>query len=107
MSIKRIGSLSFAIILLASVFFVLTGCTNEISQEAVNYGSITGKVLYSNSDDHSGIVLTLDKTDGIRAITASDGSRAITAMSTSKADGSFAFYNLEPGTYTVYASSND
>ena len=104
---KRFYSILIVVMFLASVSFVLTGCKNEVSPEMVNYGTITGKVLYSNSDDHSGIVLTLDKTDGIRAITTSDGSKAITAMSTSKADGSFAFYNLEPGTYTVYASSND
>ena len=66
-----------------------------------------GRVLYSNGNDHSGIMVTLDKTDGLRAITREDDSREIVSLTASKADGSFAFYNLEPGTYTIYATSND
>ena len=103
---KRICSLFIAILFISSGLLVFTGCKNDVITE-VNYGSIIGKVLYSNSDDHSDIVVTLDKTDGLRAITSNDGSRSIVAMSNSKKDGSFAFYNLEPGVYTVYASSNN
>lgn len=55
MLIKKYCSLVIVIMLLASVSFVLTGCKNEVSPEMVNYGTITGKVLYSNSDDHSGM----------------------------------------------------
>ena len=90
-------------------FVLLASCTQDpgVIDPPQEYGSIQGRVLYSNGDDHSGITLTLDKTDGLRAITRDDGSRAIVSMVNSKADGSFAFYNLEPGTYTIYASSND
>ena len=96
----------FAIMLVSSmVFFV--ACEQEPGSQNEQLGSIQGHAFYSNGDDHSGIVLTLDKTDGIRAITESDGSRAIVSLAKSNEDGSFAFYNLEPGTYTIYASSND
>lgn len=92
------------------IITVVVGITTSCSaplEDTVQYGSIQGKALYSNGNDHSGIVLTLDKTDGLRTITKDDGSRAIISMASSKADGSFSFNNLEPGTYTIYASSND
>ncbi|MBP5553096.1 MAG: carboxypeptidase regulatory-like domain-containing protein, partial [Spirochaetales bacterium] len=92
--------------MITSVLF-LVACQQEPAAQDKQLGSIVGHAFYSNGDDHSGIVLTLDKTDGLRAITKSDGSRAIVSMSQSREDGSFAFYNLEPGTYTIYASSND
>ena len=96
----------FTIALIASVL-LLAACQPDPAVQGKTLGSISGHVFYSNGSDHSGIVLTLDKTDGLRAITESDGSRAIVSMSNSSKDGSFAFYNLEPGTYTIYASSND
>ena len=92
------------------IITVVVGITTSCSaplEDTVQCGSIQGKALYSNGNDHSGIVLTLDKTDGLRTITKDDGSRAIISMASSKADGSFSFNNLEPGTYTIYASSND
>ena len=95
------------IVIALSIIVMFVACTQDPIVEVGQYGSIQGRVLYSNGDDHSGIVLTLDKTDGLRAITNSDGSRAIVSLTTSKEDGSFAFYNLEPGTYTIYATSND
>ena len=85
----------------------LVSCNPSPDEVLTAFGTIQGHALYSNGDDHSGIVVTLDKTDGLRTITNSDGSRAIVSMATSKEDGSFAFYNLEPGTYTIYASSNE
>ena len=95
----------FSIVLLA---IVLVACSSEpSSNEPAKTGSIRGRALYSNGTDHSGIVLTLDKTDGLRAISMEDGSRSVVAMCVSKTDGSYAFNNLEDGTYTVYASSND
>ena len=89
-------------------FSLLTiSCSQEQGVESVKYGSIQGKVLYSNGSDHSGITVTLDRTDGLRVIGGEDGSRAIVSMVSTARDGSFSFQNLEPGTYTVYASSND
>ena len=97
----------FLTIALISSIFLLVACQQEPEIQDKELGSILGHVFYSNGEDHSGIVLTLDKTDGLMAITQSDGSRAIVSMAVSNEDGSFAFYNLEPGTYTIYASSND
>ena len=94
------------ICIIATVAVIMTGCSEQM-EDTVKYGSIQGKAFYSNGNDHSGIVLTLDKTDGLRTITKDVGSRAIISMASSKADGSFSFNNLEPGTYTIYASSND
>ncbi|MBQ4500563.1 MAG: hypothetical protein II962_01865, partial [Spirochaetales bacterium] len=96
---------SISIIVLALI--CLIGCNQDVVEPAINYGSIAGTVSYSNGEDNSGILLTLDKTDGMRTISKGDGSRSVVGMCYSKADGSFGFYNLEPGTYTVYASSND
>ena len=95
-----------AVTVILSVFLIVA-CKQEPEVPEVELGSIVGHVFYSNGEDHSGIVLTLDKTDGLRAITNNDGARAIVSMAESNEDGSFAFHNLEPGTYTIYASSND
>lgn len=89
------------------VLICLIGCKQDVEIPSANMGSITGKVFYSNGTDNSGILLTLDKTDGMRTISKEDGSRSVIGMCYSKEDGSFGFYNLEPGTYTIYASSND
>ena len=105
-AISRIGVL-ITVVFCSVCLLVTVSCSQDPAVEIKQYGSISGKVLYSNSEDHSGIVLTLDKTDGLRAISKSDGSRAIVSMVNSKSDGSFSFQNLEAGTYTIYASSND
>ena len=79
-------------------------------------GKISGTVQYSNVEgkNHGGIILTLDKTDGLRTLAVSQAvearslvpaARALVANKESAADGSYLFENLEPGTYTVYAAS--
>ncbi len=85
----------------------LNSCSQQEVAPVPKYGSITGTVAYLNGNDSSGILITLDKTDGIRAINYTDSSRSVVNMCYSNPDGSFAFNDLEPGTYTVYASSND
>ena len=101
------NALYFTIILAIFLIFGHCSCSQEQGVESVKYGSIQGKVLYSNGSDHSGITVTLDRTDGLRVIGGEDGSKSIVSMVSTARDGSFSFQNLEPGTYTVYASSND
>ena len=105
---KRFGKGCYFLVI-ASIIVIVTSLFSSCSQvlEDKNYGKIQGNVLYTNGIDHSGIILTLDKTDGLQAFSNEDGSRAVVAMSISDEKGSFSFFNLEPGTYTVYASSND
>ena len=90
---------------------------NTIDKTKVETGAITGKAYYSNSDDSSGIIITLDKTDGlvttatVNAISTTtinyydDASRAVVSQNYTGSDGSYSFNNLAAGTYTVYASS--
>ena len=125
----------FALFLIIPFFF--TGCETDFNNENSKNtsvkdeeekknpktGSIEGKAFYSNSDDCSGIIITLESTDGIRtasviqfvscvkssnyerAVISAD--RAIEASYVTKSDGKYSFSNLTPGTYTIYASSMD
>ena len=102
---KKSRALLFLVIVV-SMLFLLSSCDQTI-ETGTKYCGIKGTVKYSNGDDHSGILITLDKTDGLRAITLADGSKAVEAVCYTKADGSFTFYNLTEGTYTIYASSNN
>ncbi|MBO4641047.1 MAG: hypothetical protein J5710_14970, partial [Treponema sp.] len=101
--------------------FIFIACNNGINNEnqekEKETGSISGKVLYSNLDEshNAGIIVTLDKTDGLRtesvmrsAVNRSivTSARTIVSNSVTKDDGSYLFENLEPGTYTVYAASS-
>lgn len=67
--------------------------------------SLVGKALFLNQADNSGIVISVEKTDGLRSI--SSGSRSVVASTTTDSDGSYTIENLEAGTYTLYASSKD
>ncbi len=93
--------------LLLSAFFLFTffACDNnteisEIENTSAASGRISGQVKYSNFDEtnNSGIIVNLEKTDGLKVL--SDSSKQIV---TSK-DGSFLFENLSEGVYTIYAS---
>ena len=104
-----------------SLLVLLFSCNHEIgvglgTDNSVATGNILGTVQYSNADknQNGGIMITLDKTDGLHtaAVTKSavsrsivDSSRTVVSSSYTSEDGSYSFSNLEPGTYTVYASS--
>ena len=88
---------------------------NENEKEAT--GKISGKVTYSNLEEsnYGGIIVTLDKTDGLRTIAVNKAvvsrsventARSLLGTVTTSKDGSYAFENIEPGTYTVYAASS-
>ena len=131
------------IITLLSMSITVSGCKISVgnSDDNINtepgqsepyvqtktYGSISGKVSYSDGSDCSDIWVSIEKTDGLRTaavtniskIAESDSSEAarsaISARSSSTQlsmkqaakNGNYSFNNLEAGTYTVYASSND
>ena len=108
---------------ICSLLVVLFSCSHEIgvgpgTKETVveAKGSISGTVQYSNAekDQNGGIMITLDKTDGLNTIAVSksaasrsiiDSARTVVSSSYTSQDGTYSFSNLEPGTYTVYASS--
>jgi len=83
-------------------------------------GSINGKAYFVNGNNHAGITITLEKTDGLRSVAAiaatrniASGARSIdiarSAMTNTQtiADGSYSFTGVAPGTYTIYASSSN
>ena len=112
------------------IFFIFVACemepavqkngNNNNNQVEVsnNYtGTISGKVVYSNGSgiDNSGIIVTLETSDGMRTATVacalqnrsvSNSSRSIVDSVVTDYMGSYSFSNLEPGLYTIYASSN-
>ncbi len=108
---------------ICSLLVVLFSCSHEIgvgpgTKETVveAKGSISGTVRYSNAekDQNGGIMITLDKTDGLNTIAVTksaacrsivDSARTVVSSSYTSQDGTYSFSNLEPGTYTVYASS--
>lgn len=115
---KRLGKIA----LLGSILFVfvLFSCSVELKKPDYReptkaFGSIIGQAIYSNSEDSYGIIITLDKSDGLftentrRAVSArsiTDSSRSVVSNTITSSDGSYSFENLEEGLYTIYASSN-
>ena len=104
---------------------VLASCNNPASGSAQGQkgpapGSLSGKALFAGGNDHAGIDITLEKTEGLRpsgsisqAVSTDQGARGVSAAfpyaarTETDAEGSFLFSNVMPGTYTVYASSRD
>lgn len=104
----------------AVIFAGLFSCqinTKGNETESKNNGSISGSVTFSNaeSSENGGIIVTLDKTDGLRTLEVSraavtldvySDSRNLIGTTATQKDGSYSFSDLEPGTYTVYAASS-
>ena len=104
------------------VLFSLFSCFQNVNEPDKNNetnmsGKLSGKVIYSNIEDsnYGGIIVTLDKTDGLRTMAVMQSAasrsivtsaRSIVANTVTKDDGSYLFENLEPGTYTIYAASS-
>ena len=125
-------SISYLVTIISTMLIVfgLFSCNMDVGvktpeNETKATGKITGKVMYSNveGDAHNGIILTLDKTDGLvtqnvmnvmqgRVQTvdtfqsAAANARSIVANNVTSSDGSYTFENLEAGIYTVYAASS-
>ena len=116
-------SLSLLLTTIVSLFLLLTAVScsvdsgiTESNSSSTATGKISGKVTFSNVDEsaNGGIMVTLDKTDGLRTLAVShsassrsleDSARTVVDNSITAKDGSYSFSNLEPGTYTVYAAS--
>ena len=118
---KNIRKLTWFTALVAVI--ALTACsTQDIDSPSISSdtGSISGKALFNNSTSHSGITVLLEQTDGLRsssvflavqniALNAESISlsRSVTAATQTATDGSYSFTGLEPGLYTIYASSQN
>ncbi|MDR0301859.1 MAG: Ig-like domain-containing protein [Treponema sp.] len=111
--------IAFAAIIALSV--IVAGCTNpDDGLESSRTGSITGKAFFANSASHSGITVTLERTDGLRSLAAVQAARNVDAgarsvgvarsadaVTQTASNGSYTFTGITPGIYTVYASSPD
>jgi len=66
---KNLCRLLGFIALIALIGFAIFACKEPIGPPNNDTtGSITGKVLFNNSDNHAGITITLEKTDGLRSV---------------------------------------
>ncbi len=104
----------FIILVLAYIF-------SSISCDLLNgildsTGTITGKVTFSNSSDHAGIVISLESKEGeitksvshaLQGDTRSLTSRSLSDQTTTNSNGEYQFIDVPEGDYTLYASSQD
>ena len=109
------------------IVLVSLACTNPVNQSSVQpaTGSVTGKAVFANSENHSNITITLEQTDGLRSVAVIDTGRSlaegapsarvmsiigirsvVTAIKTAS-DGSYTIRNVPAGIYTLYASSQN
>ena len=110
---KKLKVLLFASLslLLATVL----GCQNQTpggeSEEAKF--TVNGYAKFDNAENHSGIIITLEQTDGLvgakyatsRSIRSVENSYL--KQTTTDSTGKYKFEDVPKGTYTVYASAND
>jgi hypothetical protein len=114
--LETIGKMAGVVLLILVLCF--TACqqpTGSTSRPAAT-GSITGTARYTGGQDSAGIAITLEQTDGLRAVFIAraasnlrslNAARAVAGSAVTSADGSYRFADLAPGTYTVYASSQN
>jgi hypothetical protein len=100
------------VVALIAIALIGTGCPTE-GDTSPTTGSITGVAKYSSGANHAGIVISLEKSDGLRTVSAlaaargANAARAVTSSAVTTADGSWAFDKVAPGTWTIYASSQN
>lgn len=91
---------TYAFIFFLFLILTSTGCNNETPQTPpVTTGSITGTAKFSSGSDNSGINVVVSKSDGL----TSSEETYYTAATDSH--GLFLIKDVQPGNYTVYASS--
>ena len=114
---KILGVMLCGLILIGNLSCSSDTSDSRNSSTTPKNGSISGKVTFSNVEENanSGIIVTLDKTDGLStsAVTKSvasrsivSGARSLVSSTVTENDGSYKFNNLEAGTYTIYAASS-
>ncbi|MCL2443679.1 MAG: SUMF1/EgtB/PvdO family nonheme iron enzyme [Treponema sp.] len=118
---KNLCKLLGFIALVALIGFAIFACKEPIGPPNNDTtGSITGKALFNNSDNHAGITITLEKTDGLRSVNVVNANRSIVSGARSisatrsvagqtqtAVDGSFILNDIPAGTYVLYASSQN
>ena len=102
---RKVSGFVFVIIVLSLA--LLSSCSLDFlvppseDTDTGTLGAITGRVLFSNSSDHSDIFVCLEKTDGFRALSPE---RSLAATTSTDQEGYYYFYDLESGFYTLYAT---
>jgi len=103
---------SFIFFQIMMLLCVMACSDSDSSSEQVT-GTITGKAFFKGSASHGGIVVTIEKTDGLRAssVIISSGrstlARSITGSTVTSEDGSYYFDGITQGIYTIYAISRN
>ncbi|MDD3822800.1 MAG: hypothetical protein PHN93_03520, partial [Sphaerochaetaceae bacterium] len=93
----------------------ISGC--ELSHTPMaGTGTIAGRVTFSNSPDHQGIIVSLEKRDVELTETVSrtlhggakaSSTRVLADQTMTDGSGGYRFINVPEGDYTIYASSED
>lgn len=107
---------TLCVLFAATILLSVVSCAdnaNSSNQESLQTitGKISGKARYSNAaeSNNSGIIVTLDKTDGLKVLSDSravePANEKYSTQVTTSADGTYLFQNLSEGIYTVYAAS--
>lgn len=91
--------MKYLLIVLLTSLCLLCGCENEIDIPEIKTGTVTGSARFLEESNHSGINIALEKSNGL----TTTGDIYYTASTVSS--GSFIIKNVEPGNYTIYASS--
>jgi hypothetical protein len=98
---------------------ILTGCPSifgEKDEDEPNpvVGNVEGVARFANTGDHAGILISLEAIDGGQSATVSRSvaariisTQSLVDQTTTRIDGTYQFADLDPGNYTVYASSSD
>jgi hypothetical protein len=98
---------------------ILTGCPSifgEKDEDEPNpvVGNVEGVARFANTGDHAGILISLEAIDGGQSATVSRSvaariisTQSLVDQTTTRIDGTCQFADLDPGNYTVYASSSD
>ena len=111
---KKLKVLLFTSIslLLATIFGCSNGIPEENPDEKSNF-TVTGYAKSDNAENHSGIIITLEQTDGLSGskFAINRGARTVDdsyiKKTTTDESGKYEFKDVPKGIYTVYASANN